>query len=95
MAAANVDYAILSSYRHTIFFIRDPHHPTIIYNSSVYDNRFPILLYYATFLALAACPDRFPKHIPEIPEIDAELAEARRSIRQHEENRSKKYGALI
>lgn len=89
MGLAKVKYAILTSFKHTIFFARDKNDPTIVYVSPVYTREQPILLYVTSFLVMASRPDLLPNHLPEIPGIHETKKKVNRQIR-----RSKKYGFL-
>jgi len=54
MFAADVDFAIVTSYEHTLFLVRDQTNKSVVYASDFYEVDDPQLLYYSTFLAMAA-----------------------------------------
>lgn len=57
MNAAKADFAVLTCYRRTISFVRDQVHDSVLYNSSIYTDEHPLLLYYVAFLVMAIVPD--------------------------------------
>lgn len=95
MAAAKVNYGILTSYSHTMFFVRSEVEPTAVYFSSIYNTTHPILLYYAAFLTAASEPEKFSLSLPEVPNLDEELRKARDKIVQMEQKSSEDYGIIF
>jgi hypothetical protein len=77
MAAIEANYAALTSYKRTLFFFRDPQRPSVVYCSRSYGKKEPLLLFYTTFLAMAAAPDLLGDYIPKPSDVDSVLTKAR------------------
>lgn len=79
MVTARVRFAILTSYMHTIFFMRDKDHPNVVYISRVFKKVHPVLLYITTFFVMATQPELLSRHYPKM-DVEGELNEVVRPL---------------
>lgn len=96
MGIAEVDFALLSSYEFTIFFVRDPRNPRVVYMSQAFDTDSPLLLYYTAFLAMAKGEIPTADHRPDIGELlDERIRIAEIHLQNAAQYRPNEYGLVF
>ena len=97
MTATGVHHAILTSYEHTLFLVRDENEPGVVYVSELYnEKRSPLILYFTAFLALAGEPSLLADHSLNMTKLDGIRIhhERAKALLRRKTSPNTKYGIL-